>query len=226
MAAKTSATIVVDVDDPFLNYVASSAKKTVKVSFGGAAGKHPDGAVCPACGAYLDWDGGLYSCKCGLNNHNSDQKYEADSAGMRNQILANVAAQLFGVPWHEVDPTMLDRKVSKSFGGANCSVRLTKNPASWREALRGVSGDKVILILNSREVDGIDTSWLWDVDFSSLRGKRVVVTGERGMDLSYRLHVQGVPNELVADFGAASTLFSGSVEVLAAYTAFHGLVGK
>jgi UDP-N-acetylmuramyl tripeptide synthase len=226
MAGKTGATIVVDVDDPFLNYVASSAKKTVKVSFGGAAGKHPDGAVCPACGAYLDWDGGLYSCRCGLNNHNSDQKYEADSAGMRNQILANVTAQLFGVPWHEVDPTMLDRKISKSFGGATCSVRLTKNPASWREALRGVSGDKVILILNAREVDGIDTSWLWDVDFSSLRGKHVVVTGERGIDLAYRLHVQGIENELVADFGAASSVFSGPVEVLAAYTAFHGLVGK
>jgi hypothetical protein len=89
-----------------------------------------------------------------------------------------------------------------------------------------VSGDKVILILNAREVDGIDTSWLWDVDFSSLQGKRVVVSGERGMDLSYRLHVQGIENELVSDFGAASSLFSGPVEVLAAYTAFHGLVGK
>jgi hypothetical protein len=40
------------------------------------------------------------------------------------------------------------------------------------------------------------------------------------------LHAQGVTNELVADFEAASSLFSGSVEVLAAYTAFHGLVGK
>ena len=226
MAAKSSATIVVDVDDPFLNYVVSGAKKAVKVSFGGAAGKHPDGAVCPACGAYLDWDGGLYSCACGLSNRNSDQQYEANSAGMRNQILANVTAQLFGVPWHEVDPAMLERKVSKNFGSAQCSIRLTKNPASWREALRGVSGDKVILILNAREVDGIDTSWLWDVDFSSLQGKRVIVTGERGMDLSYRLHVQGVVNELVADFNAAAALFSGPVEVLAAYTAFHGLVGK
>jgi UDP-N-acetylmuramyl tripeptide synthase len=121
---------------------------------------------------------------------------------------------------------MLERKVSKNFGSAQCSIRLTKNPASWREALRGVSGDKVILILNAREVDGIDTSWLWDVDFSSLRDKRVVVSGERGMDLSYRLHVQGIENELVTDFGAASSLFSGPVEVLAAYTAFHGLVGK
>ncbi len=224
MASKTSATIVVDVDDPFLNYVVSGAAKSVKVSFGGAAGKHPDGAVCPACGAYLDWIGGLYSCGCGLSNHSSDKKFAGTSAAVRNEILANVTAELFGVPWHEVDTSTLERKVSRKFGNADCAIRLTKNPASWREALRGVSGGSVILILNAREVDGIDTSWLWDVDFSSLRGKRVVVTGERGMDLSYRLHVQGVENELVSEFSGAITKFSGDVEVLAAYTAFHGLL--
>jgi UDP-N-acetylmuramyl tripeptide synthase len=225
MASKTSATIVVDVDDPFLNYVAGAAKNAVRDSFGGAAGKHPDGAVCPSCGAYLNWEHGLYSCTCGLSNHYSDKKYEAESAALRNQILANVTSELFGVPWHESDPAMLERKVSKKFINAECSIRLTKNPASWREALRGVVGEKVILILNAREVDGIDTSWLWDVDFSSLRGKHVVVTGERGLDLSYRLHVQGVVNEVVADFEAAAAHFAGPVEVLAAYTAFHGLVG-
>ena len=225
MAQKTSATVVIDVDDPFLNYVAAGAKNVIRVSFGGAAGTHPDGAVCPSCGAYLNWEAGLYSCSCGLSNHYADKKFEADSAALRNEILANVAAEHFGVPWHEVDPAMLERKVTKKVVNAECVIRLTKNPASWREALRGVVGEKVILILNAREVDGIDTSWLWDVDFSSLRGKHVVVTGERGMDLSYRLHVQGVVNELVADFDAAAAHFAGPVEVLAAYTAFHGLVG-
>jgi hypothetical protein len=225
MSSKSTATLVVDVDDPFLNYVAGAAKNAVRVSFGGGAGKHPDGAVCPSCGAYLNWEHGLYSCTCGLSNHYSDKQYEAESAALRNQILANVTSELFGVPWHESDPAMLERKVSKKFNNAECSIRLTKNPASWREALRGVVGEKVILILNAREVDGIDTSWLWDVDFSSLRGKHVVVTGERGLDLSYRLHVQGVVNEVVADFDAAAAHFAGPVEVLAAYTAFHGLVG-
>ncbi len=225
IASKTSAAIVIDVDDPFLNYVVTGAKNIVKVSFGGAAGKHPDGAVCPSCGSYLDWEGGLYSCTCGLSNHYSDKKFEAVSAALRNEILANVVADYFGVPWHEVDPAMLERKVAKKFVNADCAIRLTKNPASWREALRGITGEKVILILNAREVDGIDTSWLWDVDFSSLRGKHVVVTGERALDLSYRLHVQGVVNEVVADFEAAAAHFAGPVEVLAAYTAFHGLVG-
>jgi hypothetical protein len=130
----------------------------------------------------------------------------------------------FGVAWHEVEISTLERKVEKNFGAAKCSIRLTKNPASWREALSGVTGEEVILILNAREVDGIDTSWLWDVSFAGLAGKRVVVTGERGMDLAYRLHVQGIENTLVDDFESAAALFTGPVEVLAAYTAFFKLV--
>ena len=225
MASKSDATFIADIDDPFLNYVLASASNNVRVSFGGMAGRHPDGAVCPSCGAYLDWVGGMYSCICGLTNQVSDKKFSAESAAMRNQILANITAEYFVVPWHEVDLSTLERKVSKKFINADCSIRLTKNPASWREALAGVEGEKVILILNSREVDGIDTSWLWDVDFSGLRGKHVVVTGERGLDLAYRLHVQGVLAELVPDFDSATAKFAGPVEVLAAYTAFFELVG-
>ena len=101
MASTTNATLIADIDDPFVNYVVSGAKKSVRVSFNGAAGRHPDGAVCPSCGAYLDWHGGLYSCACGLNNHYSDKQFEASSAAIRNQVLANVVADHFGVPWHE-----------------------------------------------------------------------------------------------------------------------------
>ena len=224
MADKTNATVVIDVDDPYLNYVVSGAKNVVRVSFKGASGKHPDGAVCPLCGSYVDWVGGIYECQCGLTNKKFDKEFEVGSAAYRNSVLANVAASELGIPWHEVDISTLERKVEKSFGSALCSIRLTKNPTSWREALSGVTGDEVILILNAREVDGIDTSWLWDVSFAGLAGKRVVVTGERGMDLAYRLQVQGIENTLVDDFESATALFTGPVEVLAAYTAFFKLV--
>ncbi len=103
---------------------------------------------------------------------------------------------------------------------------MTKNPASWTEALSGVSGNDVILILNARQVDGIDTSWLWDVSFDKLHGKHVVVCGERALDMAYRLHVQGIESEVTATFKEALEKFRSpaSVEVLAAYTAFHSLV--
>ena len=213
-----------DIDDPFVAYALSGANKTKRISFGGRS--HEDGAVCPACGKYLKWTSSGFNCACGLSNKEADLVLEAKSAAMRNAQLANVAAKELGAKELKVDEGELERSTAIKIQNRNLKVRLTKNPASWREALNGVSKDKVILILNAREVDGIDTSWLWDIDFISLENKEVVVTGERALDMVYRLHVQGIPTKDFKDFDSAVKSFpTGSeIDVLAAYTAFHSLV--
>jgi len=233
-SANPSTLFVADVDDPFVNYAITGAASAVRVSFGGASGgRHPDGAVCPSCGRYLDWIEGKYHCECGLSNEYADHTYESGSAGYRNFVLASIAADMVGV--HNSisnialrsDYRGMERATEKVFAGVKARLRLTKNPASWTEALAGVTGDNVILVLNAREVDGIDTSWIWDVSYASLAGKKVVVTGERGADLAYRIHVEGVESTLVDTFDEAIAVFGlGSVEVLAAYTAFFGLVNR
>ena len=233
-AADPSTAFIADVDDPFVNYAITGAASAIRVSFGGAAhGRHPDGAVCPSCGRYLDWNNGKYHCDCGLSNEYADHLYDGGSAGYRNFVLASIAADLAGV--HNAlsnielrnDFRGMERATEKVFAGVKARLRLTKNPASWTEALHGVMGNNVILVLNAREVDGIDTSWIWDVSYASLAGKKVVVTGERGADLAYRLHVEGVESTLVDTFDEAIAVFGvGSVEVLAAYTAFFGLVNR
>ena len=219
-------TFIIDVDDPFLNYATKDAAKVVKISFGGR--RHPDGAVCPSCGAYMSWRGGIYDCSCGLSNKNPDQLLPDGSAAYRNATLANIAAELMGAKANPVDEKALERSVIKNFDGVSATIRLTKNPASWAEALRGVDSDDVVLVVNAREVDGIDTSWLWDVSFASLKGKNVVVTGERALDIAYRLHVEGIEAEVVDSFDKAIKKFprGSKVSVLAAYTAFFGLVSK
>ena len=127
-----------------------------------------------------------------------------------------------------INESELERSVIKNYDGVSAKLRLTKNPASWTEALAGVSSDEVILILNARQVDGIDTSWLWDISFESLRDKTILVTGERALDLAYRLHVQGIKSEVVETFEKAIKKFpkSSKVDVLAAYTAYFGLVNS
>ena len=219
-------TFIIDVDDPFLNYATKDAAKVVKISFGGR--RHPDGAVCPSCGAYMNWRGGIYDCSCGLTNNNPNQLFSDGSAAYRNATLANFAAEFIGAKAIPVDEKALERSVIKEFDGVSATIRLTKNPASWTEALRGVDSQNVVLIVNARQVDGIDTSWLWDVSFAPLKGKNVVVTGERALDIAYRLHVEGIEAEVVDSFDKAIKKFpSGSkVSVLAAYTAFFGLVSK
>jgi UDP-N-acetylmuramyl tripeptide synthase len=233
-AGDPSTAFIADIDDPFVNYAITGAASAIRVSFGGAAhGRHPDGAVCPSCGRYLDWNNGKYHCDCGLSNEYADHLYDGGSAGYRNFILASIAADLAGV--HNAlsnielrnDFRGMERATEKVCAGVKARLRLTKNPASWTEALQGVTGNNVILVLNAREVDGIDTSWIWDVSYASLAGKKVVVTGERGADLAYRLHVEGVECTLVDTFDEAIAVFGvGSVEVLAAYTAFFGLVNR
>jgi UDP-N-acetylmuramyl tripeptide synthase len=217
-------TFIGDIDDPFVAYALSGGFAPIRVSFGGRP--HEDGAVCPACGRYLSWTRNGFSCSCGLTNKNADINLTAESAALRNAQLANIVAETLGGKAIEIDESALERSAKLAVRGVDLKIRLTKNPASWREALKGVSSDKVILILNAREVDGIDTSWLWDIDFTSLKGKDVAVTGERALDMVYRLHVQGIESKEFKDFnGAVGNFAKGSnVDVLAAYTAFHGLV--
>jgi len=219
-------TFIIDIDDPFLNYATKDAALVKRISFGGR--RHPDGAVCPSCGAYMNWRGGIYDCSCGLTNKNPDQLLPDGSAAYRNATLANIAAELMGAKPIPVDEKALERSVTKDYAGVTAHIRLTKNPASWTEALRGVDSQNVVLIVNARQVDGIDTSWLWDVSFASLKGKNVVVTGERALDIAYRLHVEGIEAEVVDSFDKAIKKFprGSKVSVLAAYTAFFGLVSK
>jgi lipid II isoglutaminyl synthase (glutamine-hydrolysing) len=213
-----------DVDDPFVAYALSGATSPIRVTFGGRP--HEDGAVCPACGRYLNWSRSGFKCGCGLTNKDAAIVLTGDSAALRNAQLANIAGKEIGANPIPIEESELERSATLNIFGISAKVRLTKNPASWRESLRSVTSDKVILILNAREVDGIDTSWLWDIDFTSLKGKKVAVTGERALDLIYRLHVQGIVAKDFKDFDNAIKSFEkeSKVDVLAAYTAFHGLV--
>jgi len=219
-------TFVIDVDDPFVAYAVKDSAKVIRVSFGGR--RHPDASVCPSCGRYMNWQGGIYDCACDLTNKNADQVFPAGSAAYRNATLANIAAGVLGAPPIPIDEKALERTVTKEINGVTAEIRLTKNPASWTEALSGVKNHEVILILNARQVDGIDTSWLWDVSFEGLKGKKVIVCGERALDMAYRLHVEGIESQVVENFDAVTKLIpkGHTVNVLAAYTAFFGLVSK
>jgi len=214
---------IADVDDPYLNYAVANSTNAMKISFGGR--KHPDGAVCPRCGSYLVWADGNYSCSCGLTNNVYDRKFTDGSAAFRNATLANLVGEAVGAEPMVFTENDLERTVKKVFGTKTAHFRLTKNPASWTEALQTEHNSDVILVLNAREVDGIDTSWLWDVSFASLADKHVIVCGERGIDLAYRLHVEGIPSTLVTSFDEAIVLVKNTeASVLSAYTAFFELV--
>ncbi len=111
--------------------------------------------------------------------------------------------------------------------GTRARLLLAKNPAGWAEVfdMVGTSGGPVVVAINARTADGHDPSWLWDVPFEGLAGRRVVATGERCLDLSVRLHYAGVDHAVERDLLAAlAAAAPGEVDVVANYTALHQLL--
>ena len=77
--------------------------------------------------------------------------------------------------------------------------------------------------------DGKDVSWLWDVDFEQLAGRRVIASGPRAFDLSVRLHYGDVAHEVIPDLDQALRAAGDGpqpVDVIATYTPFQYLLKK
>jgi UDP-N-acetylmuramyl tripeptide synthase len=148
---------------------------------------------------------------------------------------ANAATALAVAAEFGVDPALAVPRLGQvaSVAGRYALVRrdgrtirllLAKNPAGWLEAFDMAEDAPTLLSINSRDPDGLDTSWLFDVDFSPLRGRTVLITGERAFDLAVRLDVNEIPFTYVRSFDdALRQVPAGRVEVIANYTAFQDI---
>jgi hypothetical protein len=178
----------------------------------------------------IDWSKADYLCSCGLGVQAAQIRADQRLSGPgRNAVLAIEAARLMGavVPVNvqaDLTDSAPDRVSTFTVASRNVDTRLAKNPESWRECLSQITAPQVILSVNARGIDGRDTSWIWDVDYSSLQGVQVVCTGERRRDVAYRLSVQGIDVNVADDFAAAvATLDLRPIEAIASYTAFQDL---
>ncbi|GAA2178952.1 MurT ligase domain-containing protein [Brooklawnia cerclae] len=98
---------------------------------------------------------------------------------------------------------------------------LAKNPAGWAESLLVMESDPVVLAVDSAIADGTDVSWMWDVEYERLRGRRVIATGPRASDLAVRLSYAEVDHEVIPDMAEAlKGPFDSTVDVLSTYSAF------
>ena len=113
--------------------------------------------------------------------------------------------------------------------GRHVRLLLAKNPASWTETLELLEENDapIVICVNARGPDGLDTSWLWDVAFERLAGRTVAATGERRLDLALRLQTAGVRCSVRADGPTAVRSIApvgGTVELVGTYTAFHDVL--
>jgi lipid II isoglutaminyl synthase (glutamine-hydrolysing) len=253
--------VVANADDPLIAWAASAARRVTWV----AAGQRwlDDSWCCPECGSHLRRDELGWRCgECGfarpstrwvLNGNavidDSGKTYELSlalpgRANRSNALMALAVAAYFGAAPERALPTLREvksvagRYTQVQRGGRTVRLLLAKNPAGWLEAFDVLAAPPVpvMLAVNAQGPDGKDTSWLWDVDYSVLRGRPVLVTGERRLDLAVRLEADEVPFELVDGIddalsrlpapGQPSGVSQGQhdeLDVIANYTAFQRL---
>ncbi len=241
-------TVVANADDPMVVWAAEGARRVVWVACGRSwAG---DTGSCPRCGvAPCHVDGAQWACPgCGLSRPDAPWSVAGDEAvtpggglplplrlpgrcNRGNAVAALAAAHLLGVePSAAVAAMAQLRDIAGRFatvdrGGHRLRLLLAKNPAGWAETIAMIPQRRPLLVvINAREADGRDTSWLWDVPFEELGPRPVVAAGERAADLGVRLSYAGVDHETRTEPAHALRLLpEGEVDVVANYSAFQQL---
>jgi UDP-N-acetylmuramyl tripeptide synthase len=247
LAAAEDCLVIANADDPLIAWAAGAARHVTWV----AAGQrwHEDSWCCPECGSHLRRDDLGWRCgECSFARPPTPWVLDDESvidglgqswelslalpgrANRSNAVIALAVADFFGITVDQALPRL--REVSSvagrytlvERGGSQVRLLLAKNPAGWLEAFDVLTqgSTPVLLAVNAQVPDGKDTSWLWDVDYRLLRGRPVLVTGERRLDLAVRLEADQVPFELVGGLDAAIAASPAAhLDVIANYTAFQ-----
>ena len=260
-----TATVVANADDPMVVWAAEPAAAVVWV--GAGLSWTLDATGCPRCEGRIGFPVSGWTCgDCGFTRPRPqvtlDETAMIDRQGRRlafqlslpgacnraNAAMAATAASILGVDEAVALEAMAAvTDVTGRYGvvkvaGTRARLLLSKNPAGWMEIfdfLRPAPAP-VVVAINARIADGRDPSWLWDVPFERLAGRRVVATGERCRDLAVRLHYAEVDHVMVEDpvaAVAAAACMAGSdaggggpagaatdaVDVVGNYTAFQVL---
>jgi lipid II isoglutaminyl synthase (glutamine-hydrolysing) len=232
--AKDGAPVAVaNCDDPLVTWAAQGAPQVIWV----AAGQRwsNDASVCPACGGVIERDALGWRSACGLSRPRPDWLVNGttvtDPAGVAHSVhlsipgdvnVGNAALAAAAASLWQVEPeaalnamgriaSVEGRYLTSTYAGSTARLLLAKNPAG------------LVVAVNAKAADGRDPSWLWDVPFERLQGRRTVATGERSRDVAVRLRYAGVEHVRIDDASAAlkEAGADGPVEVLANYTAFQ-----
>lgn len=128
-----------------------------------------------------------------------------------NALAAAAAAIELGVPPAQTRDTL--ERFSAAFGrlervdaaGRPLLIALIKNPVGASETVRMLVGSgapdlHLLVLINDRDADGTDVSWLWDAEFERLAGRvaHATVGGTRAADMAVRLKYAGVDPARIA----------------------------
>lgn len=123
-----------------------------------------------------------------------------------NLLAVYAALQSAGIEAKHLDDVLQNyqpgngRMESFQIQGTKILLNLAKNPAGFNQNIAAVLQDSeakdLIIQVNDKSQDGIDVSWLWDIDFADLKDanvKTITVCGMRRHDLGLCLKYLDMP---------------------------------
>ena len=115
--------------------------------------------------------------------------------------------------------------------GVDTLINLAKNPTGANVSLRMLNEDneekELLFVLNDNPADGLDVSWIWDINFELNNVKRIVTSGKRAYDIAIRIKTSGIDADKIEAYpdlkDAIEELYKTDTKkyVIANYTALQ-----
>lgn len=254
----SNTTLILNADDPQVSYLGSDTK--AKALYFGLTENNQtklehgaDSTYCPRCLHSLNYKSIIFShlgnwtcsnCKLKRNVPNINNFDPYPLPGTYNKYNT-LAAVLFSRQQNLSDENIENalKTFKPAFGrqeefevnGKKIKIFLSKNPTSFNQSLSTVNildGKYILLALNDRIPDGLDVSWIWDINFENLLSKKckIFVSGERTFDLALRLKYAGTEDldvypslDKAVSKAVSITPHTETLFILATYSAMLGV---
>lgn len=110
-------------------------------------------------------------------------------------------------------------------------INLAKNPTGANVSLRTLNEDndakELLFVLNDNVADGLDVSWIWDINFEVKNVTRIITSGTRAYDMAIRIKTSGFDTDKIEAYidlkEAVNSLYKTKTKkyVIANYTALQ-----
>lgn len=212
-------TLILNADDPQVSFLGKDTKARVKYfglsEEGNEATKHgADSIYCPECSNKLSFEKvyfshlGVWKCnKCRLKRPSLDLDMSSTYPLPGTYNKYNVIAASLILNLEEIQKAIIEdsfNKFTPAFGrgekviykGKHIQIFLSKNPTSFNESLKTINqlgAKNLVMLLNDKIPDGLDVSWIWDINFEEILNKEmnIGISGDRTYDMALRLKYAG-----------------------------------
>ncbi len=221
--------LILNADDPQMSYLGKDTK--LKTYYFGLNEKSlethtmqhaADSILCPNCEHPLTFEAfyfshlGIWKCEnCKFKRQESAFStftyFPLQGTYAKYDTLAAVlTAKEIGFSNIEIEKALrrftpaFGRQEELTYNGKKIELFLSKNPISLNESLstaKDLGAKTMLLILNDKIPDGLDVSWIWDVDFEQILNTdiNIIVSGLRAYDMAIRLKYSGLFVHIVED---------------------------